>query len=95
MKSWMRNMFILAAPFLVAACDQNGQPSKNYGLDNLHKGSSSEAEVLQTMGQPDTVWEEDDGERTLEYPKGPMGTSTWFVFIGPDGKLRDYKQVLT
>ncbi|MQQ99958.1 outer membrane protein assembly factor BamE domain-containing protein [Glaciimonas soli] len=95
MKSWIRTILILAVPFLIAACDQNGNLMRDYGLEKLSKGVSTEADVLQTMGQPDTVWEEDDGERTLEYPKGPMGTTTWFVFIGADGKFRDYKQVLT
>ena len=46
------------------------------------------------MGQPDTVWEEENGARTLEYPKGPMGHRTWMFSIDKNGTLQDYRQVL-
>lgn len=80
---------------LVGACDRQGRPIQEFGLDKLSKGISTEGDVRSVMGQPDTVWEEDDGSRTLEYPKGPMGHRTWFFTIGKDGKLADYRQVLT
>jgi hypothetical protein len=47
------------------------------------------------MGKPETVWEEEDGTRTLEYPKGPEGARTWMFIIDRHGKLQDYQQVLT
>jgi len=81
--------------FLVAACDRQGQPIQEPGLEKLTKGLSTESEVRMAMGQPDTVWEEEDGARTLEYPKGPEGARTWMIDIGKDGKLKDYRQVLT
>jgi outer membrane protein assembly factor BamE (lipoprotein component of BamABCDE complex) len=80
---------------LTGACDQQGRPIQEFGLDKLSKGISTEGDVRAVMGQPDTVWEEEDGSRTLEYPKGPMGHRTWFFIIGKDGKLTDYRQVLT
>jgi outer membrane protein assembly factor BamE (lipoprotein component of BamABCDE complex) len=85
----------LALSVLAAGCDNNGRPIEEMGLDKLAKGISTEAEVRSVMGQPDTVWEEEDGARTLEYPKGPSGQRTWMFEIGKDGKLKDYTQVLT
>jgi outer membrane protein assembly factor BamE (lipoprotein component of BamABCDE complex) len=84
---------ILLAAFLVS-CDKQGKPIEEFGLDKLEKGVSTEAEVRMVMGQPDTVWEE-DGRRILEYPKGPEGVRTWMFGIDRNGKLADYRQVLT
>jgi outer membrane protein assembly factor BamE (lipoprotein component of BamABCDE complex) len=88
-------LLALALSVLGAGCDNNGRPIEEMGLDKLAKGISTEAEVRGAMGQPDTVWEEEDGARTLEYPKGPMGHKTWVFEIGKDGKMKDYTQVLT
>jgi outer membrane protein assembly factor BamE (lipoprotein component of BamABCDE complex) len=87
--------FVVVCALFSAACDRQGRPIQEFGLDKLAKGISTEGEVRIAMGQPETVWEEDDGSRTLEYPKGPMGHRTWFFVIGKDGKLKDYTQVLT
>lgn len=88
---------VLAAicALLIGACDRQGRPIQEFGLDKLSKGISTEGDVRGVMGQPETVREEDDGSRILEYPKGPMGHRTWFFMIGKDGKLVDYRQVLT
>ena len=85
----------LAALMTLTACDQNGRPVGRFGLDKLAKGISTEAEVRVVMGQPEIVWEEDSGERLLEYPQGPEGARTWLFKIGKEGKLLDYKQLLT
>jgi outer membrane protein assembly factor BamE (lipoprotein component of BamABCDE complex) len=95
MKSWIVVVLALGCVFWLVACDRQGNPIEQAGLDQLAKGISSEAEVRTVMGQPDTVWEEDNGARTLEYPKGPMGHRTWMFEIDQYGKLQDYKQVLT
>ncbi|WP_290971483.1 outer membrane protein assembly factor BamE [Herbaspirillum sp.] len=76
-------------------CDRNGNPIEEFGLDKLQKGISTEADVRGVMGQPDTVWDDGNGARTLEYPKGPQGIRTWMFAIGASGTLIDYKQVLT
>ncbi|WP_075258922.1 outer membrane protein assembly factor BamE domain-containing protein [Herbaspirillum camelliae] len=85
--------------FLIAlamfGCDRNGNPIEEFGLDKLQKGVSSEADVRNVMGQPDTVWDDGQGARTLEYPKGPQGIRTWMFSIGASGTLIDYQQVLT
>ncbi|MFL9924888.1 outer membrane protein assembly factor BamE [Herbaspirillum lusitanum] len=76
-------------------CDRNGNPIEEFGLDQLQKGVSSEAEVRKIMGEPDTVWDDGHGAHTLEYPKGPEGVRTWMFAINPLGTLIDYRQVLT
>lgn len=80
---------------MLAACDQQGRPQEEFGLEKLAKGVSTESDVRMVMGQPGTVWDTEDGARSLEYPKGPDGHRTWFFDIGKDGKLKDYRQVLT
>ncbi|MDP9108277.1 MAG: outer membrane protein assembly factor BamE [Pseudomonadota bacterium] len=81
--------------WLVAGCDQNGRPIEQPGLDRLAKGISTEGEVRVVMGQPEVVLEEESGERLLQYPQGPEGARTWLFKISSDGKLVDYKQLLT
>ena len=79
----------------LAACDKQGRPIEEFGLDKLARGVSSEADVRLVMGQPETVWEDDDGTRNLQYPKGPEGVRTWEFTIDKSGKLKDYRQLLT
>jgi outer membrane protein assembly factor BamE (lipoprotein component of BamABCDE complex) len=95
MKRLIRNILLVASALLAFACDKQGRPIQEFGLDKLAKGVSSESDVRMVMGQPDTVWEEEDGSRTLEYPKGPEGVRTWVFMIDRDGKMKDYRQVLT
>ena len=76
MKRPLAAAFALACALALGACDRNGNPIQEFGLDKLAKGVSTESDVRGVMGQPDTVWEQDDGARTLEYPKGPEGART-------------------
>lgn len=91
----IRYLLLLAASLLAFACDRQGRPVEEFGLDKLAKGISTEGDVRIVMGEPDMVREETDGTRILEYPKGPEGARTWFFYIDRTGKLFDYKQVLT
>ncbi|MDB5774931.1 MAG: lipoprotein [Herbaspirillum sp.] len=99
MSTRIRKLFALLAAVLASllavGCDQNGRPIEEFGLSRLHPGESLESDVRNVMGQPDTVWDDADGGRTLEYPKGPEGARTWMFSIGRDGKLIAYAQVLT
>jgi len=79
---------VVASTPLGAACDFIAQK-------DLTPGQSTEADVRRWMGQPEMIWEESDGSRTLEYPRGPMGKETYFVTIGADGRFRRIEQVLT
>lgn len=95
MSKFIRTVFGLLCGLLMFGCDQHGRPIEEFGLEKLTKGVSSEADVVAAMGRPEIVWEEDNGARTLEYPKGPAGTRTWMINIDSGGTLRDYTQVLT
>lgn len=95
MKTWLIAMLAMAALLFSAGCDREGRPVQEFGLDKLARGISSESDVRMVMGEPDMVWEEDNGSRVLEYPKGPSGHRTWMFDIDPQGKLKDYRQVLT
>ena len=95
MASLIRYLLAIGMILLAFACDRQGRPIEEFGLSRLAKGISSEGDVRAVMGPPDTVQEEGDGRRTLEYPKGPEGARTWFFYIDPSGKLQDYRQVLT
>ena len=89
-RSWRHRAWalLLAVTPLGAACDFIAQK-------DLTPGQSTEADVRRWMGQPEMIWEESDGSRTLEYPRGPMGKETYFVTIGADGRFRRIEQVLT
>lgn len=91
----LRRLVIAAATILVLACDRQGRPIDEFGLDRLTRGISSEGDVHAIMGKPETVWEDEDGTRVLQYPKGPAGPRTWEFRIDPSGKLKDYRQILT
>lgn len=95
---WLRGALLAAFAFvimLVAGCDRQGRPVEEFGLDKLEKGISSESDVRMVMGKPETVWEEEDGTRALQYPKGPEGVRTWEFVIDKSGTLKDYRQLLT
>jgi hypothetical protein len=86
---------VVAAGLLALGCDRQGRPIDEFGLDRLATGVSSEGDVRAIMGDPETVWKEDDGTRLLQYPKGPEGVRTWEFQIDSSGKLKDYRQILT
>ena len=95
MSFFRHGLLAAGVALLLAACDRQGNPIQEFGLDKLQQGISTEGDVRTVMGRPDTVWEDDDGARTLEYPKGPEGARTWMFRIDPSGKLQRYEQVLT
>lgn len=86
---------IIALTLLAGGCDREGRPVQEFGLDKLAIGISSEGDVRTAMGQPETTWEDEDGSRILEYPKGPEGSRTWIFSIDSKGKLLEYHQALT
>lgn len=58
-------------------------------------GKSTEDDVRRQAGKPEIVWEESDGGRRLEYPRGPEGATTWMVVTNANGTVRSIEQVLT
>lgn len=72
----------------LSGCDQ-------HKMEQLHEGLSTETDVRTQLGEPEMLWQEADGSRTLEYPRQPLGHKNYMVTIGTDGKLQSLRQVLT
>ena len=91
-------LFALPAAVLrlvAVACLAWGLSGCDYFAEKkLVVGQHTEQDVRTLMGKPDMIWEEESGSRKLEYPRGPMGTQTYFVHIGPDGKYLGMERVL-
>lgn len=84
-----------AGRLVAAACVAVGLAGCDYFAEKkLVAGQHTEEDVRRLMGKPEIVWEEENGARKLEYPRGPMGTQTYFVFIGPDGRYRAMERAL-
>jgi outer membrane protein assembly factor BamE (lipoprotein component of BamABCDE complex) len=64
-------------------------------LRGLTPGVSTEEQVRDQMGRPETERVFTDGSKRLEYPRGPQGLNTYMVDIDRDGKLSAITQVLT
>ena len=86
---------VVVLALLGSGCDREERPVQEFGLEKLAAGLSTEADVRLATGSPETTWEEENGARILEYPKGPEGARTWIFSIDPDGKLVEYHQALT
>lgn len=65
----------------------------SYDGTGLRPGAGSE-EIRAAMGEPGTIWREENGGATWEYPRAPEGRHTFMVRIGADGRLREIRQVL-
>lgn len=95
----MRRIAIAATVALLSllgtGCDREGRPLQELGLEKLAVGVSSEGDVRNAMGKPETTWEDENGTRILEYPKGPEGSRTWIFTIDNVGKLTSYHQALS
>lgn len=81
---------VIAAAFAVAALAGCAAYS-GYGLE---PGVASQAQVVDTMGRPAMTFELEGGARRLAYPRGPLGTETFMVDVGADGRLVAIRQVL-
>ena len=66
----------------------------SYGGTNLQAGTSTEAQARASMGQPAVEFRNDDGSRTLAYPRGPLGTQTFMVDLSRDGVVQAVRPVL-
>ncbi len=79
---WNRLLLCLLLP----ACGSYAPPDALVGM--------SREEVIARMGQPDLERKQDSGSR-LEFPRGPQGKHTWFVYFDAAGKASHAQQVLT
>jgi hypothetical protein len=71
---------------MLTACSSYAPPGNLTGITKDH--------LVATMGQPDTVHQTATGTR-LEFPRGPMGHHTWFVYLDAAGYATRSEQVLT
>jgi hypothetical protein len=79
---------VLAAVGFVGACDLQN-------IAELEPGVSTDADVREKFGQPEAVWEGEDGAQVYEYNRQPEGTVNYMITIGADGILVKVSQVLT
>lgn len=81
-------LLILALALLLGGCDY-------LALQELKPGISTDLDVRDRFGQPTMEWRNSDDSLTWEYPRGPAGTDTYMISIGPDRILRRVEQVLS
>ncbi|MEO5692385.1 MAG: outer membrane protein assembly factor BamE [Usitatibacter sp.] len=81
------NRFTIVAGLFLSGCT---------ALDgrDLQPGISIEADVRNSLGTPAVVLANEDGSRSLAYPRGPLGTQTLMADVGSDGKVRGLRSVL-
>ncbi|MDI1246685.1 MAG: outer membrane protein assembly factor BamE [Rhodoferax sp.] len=71
---------------LLTACSSYAPPANLTAVDR--------ETLLARMGPPDTERQTATGSR-LEFPRGPMGHHTWFVYLDTAGRATRTEQVLT
>src|SRR5258708_6338148 len=84
----MKNSAAYAFGLLLAAC-------ASYDGSSLRAGVSTEADARSVMGAPGAEYTAADGTRRLVYPHGPLGTQTYVVSVGHDGRVREVRQALS
>jgi hypothetical protein len=92
MSTFLRKIIVLAllAGFAVflTGCD-------NQRISQLEEGVASEGDVKMKFGEPEKVWEGENGAKIFEYNRQPAGTQNYMITIGTDGKMSALRQVLT
>ena len=63
-------------------------------IKELEEGLSTEADVRARFGEPERIWNEEDGSRTFEYNRQPAGARNYMITIDTDGKMSALRQVL-
>ncbi|MGD9775185.1 outer membrane protein assembly factor BamE domain-containing protein [Diaphorobacter sp.] len=86
---WLRGVgaSLLATLVMLAGCDDQR-------IQELEEGLSTEQDVRARFGEPEHIWPEPDGSRTLEYNRQPAGHRNYMITIGTDGKMSALRQVL-
>jgi hypothetical protein len=84
----MRTALFTLLALLLSAC-------ASYSGYGLKPGTSTEGDVLRTMGPPAMAFDNPDGSRELIYPRGPMGNETYIAHVARGGALQSIDQVLS
>ena len=92
MRSFSLNKLIfvglLASVLVLVGCD----PQR---IQELEEGVATEADVRAKFGEPEKVWDGENGARIFEYNRQPQGHRNYMISIGLDGKMTALRQVLT
>lgn len=83
----MNRCVVLLTAAALSACS-------SYGPGSLNKDATVES-TLQAMGKPTADVVLPNGERRLEYARGPYGKHTYMLDFDPQGRLLRWDQVLT
>ena len=78
---------VLGTTCTMTACD-------NQRIAELEEGVASEGDVRMKFGEPEKVWDGENGARIFEYNRQPAGAKNYMITIGPDGKMTALRQVL-
>ena len=84
---WAAALAAVCGALLLQGCD-------NERVATTEEDLTTEAQVYAKWGQPENIWEGQNGERILEYNRQPQGTTNYQITIGPDGKVVALRQVL-
>lgn len=63
-------------------------------ISELEEGAATEGDVKMKFGEPEKVWDGENGARIFEYNRQPAGAKNYMITIGPDGKMTALRQVL-
>jgi hypothetical protein len=86
-QGWVAAVLTVALVAL-AGCDQQR-------IIELEEGVATEADVRAKFGEPEQVWDGQNGARIFEYNRQPQGHRNYMITIGTDGKMSALRQVLT
>lgn len=85
-RRWIPWAGLLLCLPLLPACSSYAPPDRASGM--------SRDELVARMGPPEMERRVDAGSR-LEFPRGPFGKQTWFVYFDANGRALRAEQVLT
>ena len=80
------SLWSLTSLSILTACSSYAPPANVTG--------ATTDQLVAQMGQPDMQRQIDGGTR-LEFPRGPYGHHTWFVYLDATGHVTRSEQVLT
>lgn len=84
---WMSGLALLGSMLAMTACDDQR-------IRELEEGVATEGDVRMKFGEPEKVWDGENGARIFEYNRQPAGAKNYMITIGPDGKMTALRQVL-
>lgn len=84
---WSLCVAVVVAALFATACDDQR-------IRELEEGVATEGDVKMKFGEPEKVWDGENGARVFEYNRQPAGAKNYMITIGPDGKMTALRQVL-